>query len=33
MADFLGSILDQMEKPPSIGNEERKKAKGAFKVQ
>ena len=28
MADFLGSILDQLEKPPSIGSEERKKAKG-----
>jgi hypothetical protein len=27
MADLLGSIMGQMEKPPTIGSEERKKAK------
>ncbi|GFO00792.1 sperm-associated antigen 7 [Plakobranchus ocellatus] len=30
MADLLGSILGSMEKPPSMGSEERNKAKAQF---
>ena len=32
MADLLGSILGSMEKPPSLGNEEKKKAKGYVRM-
>lgn len=28
--DLLGSILGTMQKPPTMGDEERKKAKGSF---
>ena len=28
--DLLGSILGSMEKPPSIGDAERKKARGKY---
>ena len=28
MADLLGSILGAMEKPPSVGKEEKKRIKG-----
>lgn len=31
MADLLGSILGSMQKPPSLGEEEKKKAKGNVK--
>ena len=32
MADLLGSILGSMEKPPTMGDEERKKRKGVYQT-
>lgn len=32
MADLLGSILGSMEKPPSLGDAEKKKARGVIHI-